>query len=192
MWDAIGSGVYSEFEYVIRVNENSKPYIEITDYLGSSTNIVIPGKINVNGVDIPVTTIGSYAFDGCSSLTSITIPDSVTSIGNEAFSGCSNLANVSIGENSQLTTIGSYAFSNCSSLTSIIIPDSITTIGDGAFSNCDSLTSIIIPNSVTSMGRYVFYRCPNLTIYCEATSKPETWHAYWNISRPVVWGYING
>ena len=74
-------------------------------------------------------------------LTSLTIPNSVTSIGDFAFSGCSKLKSINIPEN--VTSIGNYAFNNCDSLTSITIPNSVTSIGDGAFSWCESLTSVV-------------------------------------------------
>ena len=86
--------------------------------------------------------ISSYAFDGCASLTSIEIPDSVTSIGNYAFSNCSSLTSIEIPDS--VTSIGDYAFTYCSSLTSIEIGDSVTSIGSGAFFYCKSLTSINI------------------------------------------------
>ena len=79
-----------------------------------------------------VTSIGSYAFRDCSSLTSITIPESVTSIGNQAFYWCSGL-------------------------TSITIPNSVTSIGEYAFYGCSGLTSITIPNSVTSIEAFAFW-----------------------------------
>ena len=104
-----------------------------------------------------VTSIGNYAFDGCSNLTSITIPGSVTSIGGGAFSDCSSLTSITIPDS--VTSIENYAFSNCSSLTSITIPDSVTSIGDGAFSGCSSLTEITIPDSVTSIGGSAFSGC---------------------------------
>ena len=134
------------------------------------------------------TSIGDYAFDGCSNLTSIEIPNSVTSICNNAFYSCSNLTSIVIPNS--VTSIGFSAFRGCSSLTSVVIPNSVTSIGDYAFRSCSSLTSIVIPNSVTSIGGYAFYNCSNLTIYCEATSKPSGWYSNWNNSiRPVVWGY---
>ena len=87
-----------------------------------------------------VTTIGSYAFDDCSNLTSVTIPNSVTTIGESAFSGCRSLTSVTIPNS--VTTIGKYAFIYCRSLTSVTIPNSVTTIGDYAFYSCSSLKDV--------------------------------------------------
>jgi len=122
------------------------------NYTANISSVVISGNI---------TSLGDYAFYGCSSLTSITIPDSVTSIGNSAFYGCSSLTSITIPDS--VTSIGNSAFCNCSSLTSITIPDSVTSIGSWAFYNCSSLTSITIPDSVTSIGDYAFYGCSSLT-----------------------------
>ena len=126
-----------------------------------SGDIVIPLSVSYKNNIYNVTIINSSAFSGCSSLTSITIPDSVTSIGSSAFYNCSSLTNITIPDS--VTSIGSSAFHNCSSLTNITIPDSVTSIGSFAFYNCSSLTNITIPDSVTSIGSFAFYNCSSLT-----------------------------
>ena len=164
VWDCLNAKTTEDgFVYYLYENDDGTKYIVIDSYIGTATDVLIPDTINVNGEDIPVTTIGESAFEDCSSLTSITIPDSVTSIGERAFSGCFNLTSVTFGENSQLTSIGEWAFYGCSSLTSIVIPNSVTSIGSYAFEYCSSLTSITIPDSVTSIGNYAFYNCSSLT-----------------------------
>ena len=148
--------------------------------------ILIDGKTCSGNVTIPdsVTSIVSYTFYDCTSLTSITIPDSVTSIGESAFSNCKNLTSVTIPDS--ITSIGRYAFFGTSWLENkqkedplvivsgilidgetcsgnVTITDSVTSIGEYAFSYCENLTSIIIPNSVTSIGESAFSSCTNLT-----------------------------
>ena len=108
-----------------------------------------------------LTHISNDAFNRCSSLTSVTIPDSVKSIGDNTFRDCGSLTSVTIGNN--VTSIGQAAFYNCSRLTSVTIPDSVKSIGNSVFRNCSSLTSITIPNNVTSIGEWSFAFCSSLT-----------------------------
>ena len=116
--------------------------------------------------DGSVTSIGDYAFSGCSGLTNITIPGSVTSIGMYAFAWCSGLASITIPDS--VTSIWNSAFIGCSSLSEIAICNSVTSIGSEAFSGCNSLKSITIPDSVTSIGKSAFSQ--NVVIKCNPDS----------------------
>ena len=152
---ATTAGAESYGNYTYKVLDDGT--VEITEYKGTASAVNIPNTIYGR----KVTSIGSEAFWGCTSLTSITIPDSVTSIGILAFFNCSNLTSITLPDG--VTSIGDSAFNGCSSLTSITIPDSVTEIGVSAFSSCTSLTSITILDSVTSIGDYAFCNCSNLT-----------------------------
>ena len=126
------------------------------------TTANIPASVTYNEITYSVTSIGNYAFLGCTGLTSVTIPNSVTSIGWMAFYDCSGLTSVTIPNS--VTSIGNYAFWGCSGLTGeIVIPNSVTSIEYAAFSGCTGLTSIEIPNSVTSIGDFAFSGCTGLT-----------------------------
>ena len=165
---SIGESAFSSCSSltVIDVEVGNSNYTSVNGVLFNKDKtelICYPAGKTDKSYNIPdsVTSIGWYAFSGCTSLTNITIPDSVTSIGWYAFSGCTSLTNITIPD--RVTSIGRYAFSGCTSLTNITIPDSVTSIGWYAFSGCTSLTNITIPDRVTSIGRYAFSGCTSLT-----------------------------
>lgn len=117
-----------------------------------------------------VTTIGSYAFAGCTSLGSVVIPASVEDIGASAFAGCPGLAAITVAAdnpaydsrdscNAIIRTATGTLIAGCRNT---VIPNTVTAIGDWAFSECATLRSITIPNSVTSIGLEAFYRCADL------------------------------
>lgn len=126
----------------------------ITGYVGTDTVVVIPSKIN----GITVETIGHTAFR-YSSVTSVTIPDSVTFISDSAFAYCSKLTNISIPNS--VTSIGFSAFGGCTKLESITLPSSLRSISEALFSGCSQLTTIHIPVSVTSIENDAFDGCPS-------------------------------
>jgi hypothetical protein len=156
---AVHAAQFGDFTY-----ESSGTAITITGYTGAGGDVTIPETIE----GLPVTSIGGAAFAGCTSLTSVTIPDSVTSIEGSWVTGYDPAG----------------AFRDCTSLRSIEIPNSVTSIESrlgregqlfvllGAFRNCTSLTSIKIPSSVTLIGSgggwftnwcAVFHGCSSLT-----------------------------
>lgn len=107
-----------------------------------------------------VTTIGDFAFSS-SGITKITIPDSVTQIEDCAFYECDSLTEVML--LASVTEIGDSVFYGCKNLANIIISDSVTKICDWAFYNCENLTEIVIPDSVTQIGNRAFLECKSLT-----------------------------
>jgi hypothetical protein len=153
--------------------------VTIERYLGSDVAVTIPDTIdnlpvtsigefafgdctNMMSVSIPgsVTNIGEYAFVECVSLTNVAIPDSVTSVGDLAFFECSNLTAVAIGDG--VTNLGDNTFNFCSSLMTVSLTNGLKIIGEGDFFQCLSLTNITIPDSVTCIGTNAFEGCTNL------------------------------
>ena len=152
---SIGIGAFSGCTNLTNITVDEKNTIydsrnNCNAIINKETNTLIQG-CKTTTILSSVTSIGDYAFSGCTGLTSITIPSSVTSIGSMAFSGCTGL-------------------------TSITIPSSVTSIGNSAFSGCTGLTSITIPSSVTSIGNSAFYGCENLT-NVKYTGTEEKWNA---------------
>ena len=123
------------------VIEGSGDMYDYDNYSSYAPWITYSDIIETFSLPSGMTSIGSYAFYYCSSLTSVTIPDGVTSINYRTFCNCKSLTSITIPN--AVTYIGEQAFYNCSSLTSITIPDTVTYIDEKAFYNCTSLTSVI-------------------------------------------------
>ena len=161
LWSMVSVQAYGFEVDGINYGTSSDTSVYVAQNAKYSGAVVIPATVDWKGKTYTVTAIGSYAFQNCSGLTSVTIPNSVTSIEYSAFYNCSGLTSVTIPNS--VTSIGSSAFSECSGLTSVTIPNSVTSIGSYAFQNCSGLTSVTIPNSVTSIGSYAFQNCSGLT-----------------------------
>ncbi|MBP5582785.1 MAG: leucine-rich repeat domain-containing protein [Bacteroidales bacterium] len=141
----VASSVWAQVEvdgvwYLLNAEENYTATVTYSRGAVYSGNVTIPSSVTYNGNSYSVTSIGSEAFDHCSGLTSVTIPNSVTSI-------------------------GIYAFHGCRGLTSITIPNRVTSIGSEAFSGCIGLTSLTIPNSVMEISYDAFAFCTNIEVY---------------------------
>ncbi len=135
--DFVDSGSGLKFHVVTEDASSRTGTVQLVNDSYIAASYTIPKTVASGGVTYTVTSIGYGVFQGCSSLTSITIPDSVTDLGNFAFEGCSGLS-------------------------AITIPDSVTAIGIGAFQNT-GLTSVIIPTGVNYVYDYAFYGCGSLT-----------------------------
>ena len=151
--DALPKGEFQVGDLMYKASENSGGVSVCGLANRDAVEVHIPSQIKYGKYTYEVTSIGKSAFL-FSSLTSITIPNSVTSIGNNAFNLCTSLTSITIPNS--VTLIGGSAFSCCESLTSITIPNSVTSIGEYAFWGCDALESVLIPNSLTDIGRVAF------------------------------------
>ena len=136
-------------------------------------DLVIPKKVN---------SISTYAFYGCTSISSVTFPPNVTYVGRSAFQDCDSLKKVIISDIAAWCNIkwddrasnplvyGHNLYFNNNKITDLIIPSGVTTIKDLAFYCCTSLNSVTIPNSMTNIGNEVFRSCTSLEdIYFEGT-----------------------
>jgi len=158
-----GNGGSSDFVYY----NNETNTITIMRYKGAGGNVIIPEQINGK----PVTSIGEWAFDGCTSLKSVTIPAGVTSIVGNVFWGCTSLTSITVDiSNPNYSSIDGILYNKAKTefiiipkgITNVTIPNGVTSIGVGAFNDCASLKSISIPDSVTSIGSHAFDGCTSL------------------------------
>ena len=168
------SGSSTYYSYILRkgtgsTQSKSQSYVYRNTIqkieLGSGANIesyAFYGCYSLSTISIPsgVTSIGSSSFYYCYSLAFIVIPSGVTSISSSSFYGCYGLSNVSIP--SVVTSIGGNAFYGCYGLASIIIPSGVTSISSGSFYGCFNLSTASISPGITSIGDNAFYTCYSL------------------------------
>lgn len=155
--------------------KEAKVTYKTTSYNSYSGSINIPSSITHEEDDYTVTSIGSRAFAGCNTLTSITISNNITSIDDYAFKGCSSLNAVHIFDlavwckisfnsyDSNPLYYAHHLFLNGKEVKDLVIPNSVTSIGSYTFSGCSCMISVTIPSSVISIGTQAFMGCSGLT-----------------------------
>ena len=163
----------------VRSVECNSPYIITSAMTKSSSSYDYKTIVEAN-IGSCARGINKYAFERCTNLLSVTIPNTVTNIYSFAFNNCTNLTRLNSMSDglfnfpSSVTTIENCVFQGCSSLTTINIPNSITEIKSSAFNNCTGLTNINIPSGVTSIGQDAFYNCRSLSnITVNAVTPPS-------------------
>ncbi len=120
-------------------------------YASDNTTITVTG----------ITSIGDYAFYGCSGITTIDLPNITSVLGEYAFAYCSNLANITFGN--KLTAISAHSFEGCGDIVNLTIPSTVTSIEPYAFYECVGLVNVVIGSGVKTIGEYAFYNCTGMT-----------------------------
>ena len=126
----------------------------------SATEVDIPTSVRYKLRKYDVTSIGLGAFENCTDLLSVAIPNSINEIEACAFSYCIGLTSIDIPNT--ISTIETYTFRACTALKEINLPNSVTHIKQGAFFDCINTVSITVPNSVVSIGSSAFDNCSSL------------------------------
>ncbi len=159
-WAALSNGdtftyTYSGKTLTYKVWRATSNYVQVGDgskaalSTSASGTVTIPSTVTYGGTTYTVNRVGARAFDDCSNLTSITIPNTVTSIMN-------------------------YAFEDCTSLTSVTLSSNQTSIGYGAFGYCYALTTLTLPSTVENIGNYAFRYCKSLVKVTANMTAPPT------------------
>ena len=143
---------YNEYSNALYLGNDDNNYAVL---IKAKTQDIVFCRINEN-----TKIINNNAFQNCSDLVNITIPNKVTTINYQAFYNCRNLKSIQIGDS--VTYIDSEAFAACSTLEEIKIPDGVTRIGRGVFGGCRSLISVSIPNSIMHIDPTAFEGCGQL------------------------------
>lgn len=125
----------------------------------SMTAVEIPGKINVDGEDYAVTSIGKQAFQQ-SAVETLSVGEGVTEIGAWAFYSCGSLAQIDLP--STLTAVGENAFLNCESVKTLALPDNLLTIESFGFGRMTNLVELTLPAKIKTLTNNAFNSCTNL------------------------------
>jgi BspA type Leucine rich repeat region (6 copies) len=196
----LGEGVYWAFSGCngltsITVDTNNLAYSSVAGVLfnkGQTTLIQYPVANTGKSYTIPnsVTTIGSFAFAGCTSLTNVTIGNGVSSISDGAFNSCIGLTSVRIPDS--VVSIGNWAFTGCGNLTNVTIGNGVISIGGGAFEVGGNLISVYFLGNAPSLNSSIIYAGPfygdTATVYyLPGTTGWDTFNADSGLAPAVLW-----
>lgn len=157
----------NDFEY--RIDGFS---VTILGYSGESENIVIPETID----NMTVQRIGLFAFESCSTIKTVQLPETITLIGEGAFMNCENLTEINFPES--LEGIDKGAFAGCTSLSGdIVIPNTVKYIRDEAFTGCEKIGTITLLNPDMVYENWGLEDLPDVTVKAVSGSAVEEWAA---------------
>lgn len=171
------AAAYGDYTYQVLADGTA----EITDYTGSATELVIPSEID----GYPVTSIGNHAFENCSFLIGVTIPEGVKNIDELAFNHCTSLEKIDIP--ATVTSIEGFAFANCTKLTQIDFPDSLTYIGEYAFHKCSNIQEIILPPNIRTI-RHCAFAGTQITVISIPNSASTLYSRGGTTYKSAFWG----
>ncbi len=165
--------VVNDIEYKLETPETVADWANLDEWKVCATGVADDFDSTVIDIigsleGIAVKTINGAAFDGCSTVTTVKMPDSLLEIKYRAFRNCTSLTSVTFPDN--LTNIENTVFSGCTSLTSITIPDSVTEVRNSVFEGCVNLTSVTLPKNISFIGSSIFQDCTSLTSITIPTS----------------------
>ena len=139
--------LYTAIDGIVYGYDSGMQGISVMGYMGEPVDAVIPATVELDGMNVSVTGVAGYAFSECTSLRSITLPETVTNIGN-------------------------WAFHRCTSLESITLPEGIQSIGNMVFAYCASLAGIVLPSTMQYIDATAFADCPLKEVYSHAAVPP--------------------
>lgn len=151
-----------------------------TNPLYYAKNLYLNGEL-VSNLIIPdgVKNIPNNAFQGCTSVRSVTVGKDIEYVGGHAFAECSNLKQIIISDTDHTVRLASNVFYSCSNLESVNLGNNITKIPLFTFGGCSGLESITIPETVTEINQHAFYGCTKLlSIFCRPSTPPAIYYKY--------------
>lgn len=162
------------FKYTVLSEEGATGTVSVAKRPNTTLSgaVTIPASVASGEIHYSVALIPNHAFSHCSSLISISIPESVTSMGARVFLGCTSLVNIEVApDNPHYSSLGGVLFNKDETVLvqypprkegEYIIPEGVISFGNHAFYNCTGLMSLVLPESMSVLGQNAFYKCKGL------------------------------